>query len=68
MLDQRQSWLRYLSEMQVVFIIKRGPARWGSTKKLLELIITPQELATKLGCTQGFISKCESGELRLDII
>jgi transcriptional regulator with XRE-family HTH domain len=30
--------------------------------------VTQQELANKLGCTQGFISKCESGELRLDII
>lgn len=30
--------------------------------------ITQQEIAAKLGATQSFISKCERGERRLDIV
>jgi transcriptional regulator with XRE-family HTH domain len=30
--------------------------------------VTQAELATRLGQTQSFISKCERGELRLDVI
>lgn len=37
-------------------------------EKRIEVGITQQQLSEMLGCTQGYVSKYEQGQVRLDII
>lgn len=48
-----KAYLRFLSHLRETRI-KKG--------------VTQEELATRLGTTQSFISKCERGERRIDLV